>query len=770
VVKLDDRTEAAMLNSSSSVRRSSDLRSTVALPLTGALALALLCAAPARAQEPPCTPNFSIANIQGSDVGSLWQSYYVTTSGVVTALRGGSGAGFFIQMPVGDGDPSTSDGIFVAANPVPAGVVPGAAVCVEAMVDEAYPLMDFAGRSTTRLQPFRVVVQATGQPLPAAVTLTAADFAPGASIDTLERYEGMRVRVASLTVVAPTAGTVDETAASSFSTGAFYGVVAGTARPFREAGVELDVNDPLPYDVAPGVPRFDANPERLRIDSAALGLAPLDVAAGATLSNVSGIFEQTGHTNSVLLESAPGVTASTATAAGAAAPQPRSTEFTVASLNADRLFDTTDSPNHDDAVPTSAALARRLAKLSLYVRNVLRSPDLVAVEEVETAALLQSLAGKINADAVAAGQPDPGYQAYLIEGQDPTGLDVGLLARSRVTVSQVVQEGRDQTFVDPDSGDTAILNDRPPLVVKASVGLASGPVPVTVVVTHLESLSNVPDFAFGPKARVKRAAQAEFLAGMIQDRVAASPNEALVVLGDFQAYGVNDGYVDVFGTVVGSPADPAAVTVPTTDLVDPNLTDALAGLATTTRYTVLEHGNAAELHHVLVNDAASALQSRAWIAHANADFPDALRNDATRAERAAASDSPVVYFEVAAPEPAPAPTPVGPADITAKVKVKVWRSFYFWHYRGYTYALVDVTNLTTKALTGPFYLGIGGLPAGAQVVNARATLGGQPAVPVFWWQQLRPFRTMRAWIVLKGVPTNVTPTIRVYAGKLPGAK
>ena len=100
-------------------------------------------------------------------MSSFWQSYYVTTTGVVTAVRGGAGTtGFYIQMPVGDGDPTTSDAIFVASDPVPAGVAPGAAVCVEAIVDEAYPLMEFAGRPTTLLRPSRVVVQATGQPGP----------------------------------------------------------------------------------------------------------------------------------------------------------------------------------------------------------------------------------------------------------------------------------------------------------------------------------------------------------------------------------------------------------------------------------------------------------------------------------------------------------------------------------------------------------------------------------------------------------------------------
>jgi hypothetical protein len=51
------------------------------------------------------------------------------------------------------------------------------------------------------------------------------------------------------------------------------------------------------------------------------------------------------------------------------------------------------------------------------------------------------------------------------------------------------------------------------------------------------------------------------------------------------------------------------------------------------------------------------------------------------------------------------------------------------------------------------------------VNNAHGTVAGLPAVPVYWWHQLRPGRTMRAWVVLKGVPVTTTPTIRVFAGK-----
>ena len=65
----------------------------------------------------------------------------------------------------------------------------------------------------------------------------------------------MRVRVASLGVVAPT--TADS--------GVFHGVVAGLARPFREPGV--DVHDGRPFDAPDTVPLFDANLERLRVDA-----------------------------------------------------------------------------------------------------------------------------------------------------------------------------------------------------------------------------------------------------------------------------------------------------------------------------------------------------------------------------------------------------------------------------------------------------------------------------------------------------------------------
>ena len=126
----------------------------------------------------------------------------------------------------------------------------------------------------------------TGNPLPAAITLTASDTSPTGSIEQLERFEGMRVHVDSLTAVSPTQGTINETNATSTSNGVFYGVITGVDRPFREPGVE--VPDPLPPGSPCCVPRFDANPERLRVDSDAIGAPALEVTSGALVTNLTG--------------------------------------------------------------------------------------------------------------------------------------------------------------------------------------------------------------------------------------------------------------------------------------------------------------------------------------------------------------------------------------------------------------------------------------------------------------------------------------------------
>src|SRR3546814_13071252 len=89
-----------------------------------------------------------------------------------------------------------------------------------------------------------ITLVSTGNPLPAPVELTATFPDPAGDFDQLERLEGMRVTAASLTVNAPTLGSVSETNATATSNGVFHAVVTGVARAYREPGVQQP--DPPP--------------------------------------------------------------------------------------------------------------------------------------------------------------------------------------------------------------------------------------------------------------------------------------------------------------------------------------------------------------------------------------------------------------------------------------------------------------------------------------------------------------------------------------------
>jgi hypothetical protein len=276
----------------------------------------------------------------------------------------------------------------------------------------------------------------------------------------------------------------------------------------------------------------------------------------------------------------------------------------------------------------------------------MRMPDVIGLEEVENLHTLQALANQINNDAVTANQPNPGYQAYLEEGNDVGGIDVGFLIKSvKVNALDVIQIGKDTTYIDPNTNSPELLNDRPPLFLRATVQQPSGvPLSFTVIVVHQRSLSGIASASDGNRIRTKRRAQAEFLANNIQARQAANPGENLVVIGDYNAFQFNDGLVDVMGTVKGTPAPPDQVLLASSDLVNPDLTDLIDTLSPAQRYSYLFDGNAQSLDHSLVNNNMFGRASRFVYARNNADFPESFRNDASRPERFSDHDPEVAYF------------------------------------------------------------------------------------------------------------------------------
>ena len=591
-----------------------------------------------------------IHSIQGSGSTSPLAGQTVSTSGIVTGRKTN---GFFLQAPdaEADADPATSEGVFVFTSTAPpAAAAVGNAVVVTGSVQEFVPSTDLNSPSVTEIwgSP-SVLLLSTGNSLPSPFVLTAADTNPAGSLEQLEKYEGMRVSVASLTVVGPTSGTINEANATATSNGVFYGVITGIARPFREAGVQ--VPDPLPSGSPCCVPRFDANPERLRVDGDGLvGGTALEVTSGAVVTNLVGPLDYAFRTYTILPDpgSSPAVSGNVTFTP---VPIPASDEFTVTSFNMQRFFDTTDDPGVSDVVLTAAALDKRLNKASLAIRNVMRTPDIIGVEEMENLATLQLVAARVNSDAVAASDPDPGYQSYLVEGNDVGGIDVGFLVKSsRVNVVDVTQVNKDETYTDPNTGNPALLNDRPPLVLRATVAGPSGPAfPITVIVNHLRSLSGVDDPVDGNRVRTKRRAQAESLANLIQARQAANSAERVISLGDYNAFQVNDGYVDVIGTIKGTPAPATDVVLASADLVNPDLMDLLDLLPAAERYSYSFDGNAQVLDHELVNAALLPFVSRVAYARSNADFPETYRNDPNRPERISDHDMAVAYVRFPAP-------------------------------------------------------------------------------------------------------------------------
>ncbi|VXA92791.1 conserved exported hypothetical protein [Luteimonas sp. 9C] len=608
----------------------------------------------------------AIHAIQGSGDRSPVEGQPVATTGIVTARKNN---GFFIQTPDGedDGNPATSEGLFVfTSSPPSADAAVGNAVLVQGTVLEFVPAADPLQLPLTQIANASVVKLAEGRPLPAAIALTSDMPNATGGLGQLEHLEGMRVTAPSFTVVAPTTGNTNEAQASGSSNGRFAVVVTGTARPFREPGIQIPNPDPL-GSTAPNIPRWDFNPELIAVNSTTIGAPAADLAAGCRITggSLTGPLDYTFRRYTIYPE---GALTSDCSVRGEPRPSmlPGPDHVSFATYNLQRFFDTVNDANSGPTL-TPAALERRLSKASIGIRAFLHTPDVLGVTEVENLSVLSTLASRINADAVAAGQPDPGYVAYLEEGFDVGGIDVGFLVKTasvgsvaRIEVAQVTQEGADAVLTNP-NGSTSVLNDRPPLVLDAVAHFTDGRrYPFTAIVVHQRSLSGIEDDAAGSngwatagqRVRDKRQKQAEYLATLIDGMQKDDPAREIVVLGDFNAFEFNDGYVDAMGTVTGLPSADGETAVDNDGavLIAPSLLNMTLEASAEERYSFVFDYQAQSLDHVLVNQALvdSPAIVGLEISHAriNADFPEVARNDAATPTRLSDHDPTVLLVRL----------------------------------------------------------------------------------------------------------------------------
>jgi hypothetical protein len=136
----------------------------------------------------------------------------------------------------------------------------------------------------------------------------------------------------------------------------------------------------------------------------------------------------------------------------------------------------------------------------------------------------------------------------------------------------------------------------------------------------------------------------------LQQRLTANPNEQIFMVGDFNAFEVNDGYVDVINGIRGVPAAPGQAVVTVADLLSATtLSNMLSEVPANQRYSFTFQGSAQTLDHILYTPNLQPRLSRAAFARVAADFPIQFEADANRVERMSDHDAALFYLLAAEP-------------------------------------------------------------------------------------------------------------------------
>ncbi len=560
----------------------------------------------------------SISEIQGQGIGTpLPLNTNVVTEGIVTALRSN---GYFIQSAPSDedSDPATAEGLFVFTSAAPpAEAVVGHRLRVAGRVTQflrtphGYPLTQLSNASAT--------VLSTGNPLPPEVVIDPAYLQADAPLSSLGRYQGMRVQLPQARVVGATKG------------GVFFVTLPDAPRPVREPGIAaLDV---VPLPIGNSIPRFDKNPERLRVEGRGLANAPaadLSVDAGTLMQGLRGVMYYEEGDFTVLAGDRTGLTTSGG-ADIAAVPLPADGAVRIASYNIENL-------SGGAFVPLA-----RLEKLSEVFCQYLRLPDVVGLVEIANLATAARLAQAINDNEFGDCPESPQYSAYLLSNSGSQRLAYLVKTAEvapgvpRVQVESVTEEFVADTLTAPNNTPNGVLFDRPPLYLQATVNAANGrQFPIHVVVNHTLSLLDINDLGSradswvttGARSRGKRLQQAIRLSELVEAIQTSDPAAPLVLVGDYNAYDFSDGYVDVVGIISGNPAPANEVLAHGASAVTRPLHNLLETRPVEQRYSYVFEGNKQAIDHALVNDVVMQVtEPMLYHPRINADFATDLAAD-----------------------------------------------------------------------------------------------------------------------------------------------
>lgn len=275
-------------------------------------------------------------------------------------------------------------------------------------------------------------------------------------------------------------------------------------------------------------------------------------------------------------------------------PRAEAHEVALVTQNLWRFVATRHDGRADKPV-SEAYLAERLDDIAFHIRVVLREPHLLALQEVENIDLLERLSDRI------VEQGGPRYRARLIEGFDPSGIDVALLWRDPVEIASVSDLFRTQRFNDQP------LFSRPPL----KVGIEA-PLDMELVIVHLRSGRHLDDARRGRAVREKRQRQAALLRDWLVTRTEAGVPVA--VAGDFNSARGDGAYAE-----------------PLTLLLDAPVSEVWQHVAENERYSYVYRCQPQAIDNILLGPELATRVTRGVVSRGNAGYQHRLyRNTASR--------------------------------------------------------------------------------------------------------------------------------------------
>ena len=564
-----------------------------------------------------CTqPYTSIPAIQGSGPNAAITGT-LTTQGVVVGDFEGTAAnsGFFIQDPVGDGNPNTSDGIFVYTGNTNLASV-GQLVRVTGYARERFnqTTLNGSNSNSAAVPAANIVLCGSGTVTPTDVTM------PFTMVDEPERFEGMLVRFTQTLVIS-----------EYFNYDRFGEIVLALpldGEPRAFTGTALD---------EPGAPAVDRayqnslrritlddvqsaqNPPVLRHPNGQPFSLTNSFRGGDTVQNTVGVL---GFDFSLYRIFPTGPADYTAANPRPATPEDVGGTVRVAAMNTLNFFVTADYPTGDPLdnkcgpannvecrgwdSDQAAEFTRQRDKLLQALSGL--DADIIGLNELENSTGVEPLA------SIVAGLP--GY-AYIDTGTIGTdAIKVGIIYRPDV-VTPVGDFKLLTTAVDPRFIDT---KSRPSLAQTFMVNATGAK--FTVVVNHLKSKGSAcddvgdPDLGDGQgNCSQTRRAAAEALVDWLATDPTGSGDPDFIIMGDLNSYAMEDTITEI--------KDGADDTFGTTD----DYTNLIAQFQGQFAYSYTFDGQAGYLDHALANASLLPQVTGAADWHINSDEPDVLDYD-----------------------------------------------------------------------------------------------------------------------------------------------